>query len=162
MVAAQQQVIYKTPMTSGNNNLIDVRKAIAEDLYSIKGLADRYRKEIGFVLRPALVKSINDQEIFVAFMDGILSGFIHYHHRRDSQTTLYHIAVAPEKLSIGIGRKLINKLRSEAESKGKSSINLKCPVDLMANKFYERCGFILTTVAPGKHRSLNVWQLNLK
>jgi ribosomal protein S18 acetylase RimI-like enzyme len=146
-------------MISGNNKLIDVRKPIADDLSSIKQLADRYRNEIGFVLRPALVKSIVEQEIFAAFARDNLIGFIHYHHRRDLQTTLYHIAVASEQHLNGIGRKLIDNLYSEAKSRGQSNITLKCPIDLSANKFYERCGFMLTSVEPGKHRQLCVWLL---
>lgn len=78
-----------------------MRKPISDDL-SIKRFADRYRNEIGFVLRPALVKSIVEREIFTAFEEDQLIGFIHYHHRRDLQTTLYHIAVASEQHLKGI------------------------------------------------------------
>lgn len=161
MAVAPQRMTRKKPMIFGINKLIEVRKSTACDLDGVKQLADQYRNELGFVLRPALAKSIADQEIFVALTDHVLIGFIHYHHRRDLQTTLYHIAVVPEEHMRGIGRKMIDQLCNEANHMGQSNITLKCPINLAANKFYERCGFVLISVEPGKHRQLNVWQLEL-
>lgn len=149
-------------MTFGINNSINVQKAVFGHLDGIKRLADQYRDELGFVLRPTLAKSIENQEIFVALTERTPLGFIHYHHRLDFQTTLYHIAVIPEGHLRGIGRKMIDALCNEANIRGKTNITLKCPVNLRANLFYEHCGFILIALEAGKHRQLNVWQLKLK
>ncbi|MBI5668050.1 MAG: GNAT family N-acetyltransferase [Chloroflexi bacterium] len=147
-------------MTSGNSNNVTVRKATIEDLEAIKRLSDQHRAELGFVLKPALEKAILDGEVFVAVAPQIV-GFVHYHHRRDSQTTLYHIVVNMEERRQGIGRALLSRLKVEATERGQSSILLKCPTELPANKFYEQCGYSHIDVEPGKHRRLNVWQISL-
>jgi len=147
-------------MTSGDKLI--VRKAITSDLDGIKRLADIHREELGFVLRPSLEKSIADLEIFVALSEDTLIGFIHYHHRRDQQTTLYHIAIHPNHRLQGGGQCLILTLRDEAITIEKAFILLKCPIPLASNKFYERIGFRLAQVEEGKKRALNVWQLDLQ
>jgi len=135
-----------------------IRRAIPSDLDAIKGLADRHRHELGFVLRPALAKSIEQSELLVAENSQGIVGFVEYHHRRDKQTTLYHIAVQHDHRQLNIGRQLVEALLSEAGQHSKSHIQLKCPVDLEANEFYERLGFTQVEVQPGKGRSLMVWR----
>ena len=136
-----------------------VRQAGLSDLDAIKYLADAHRNELGFVLRPALAKSIERAEVLVAENSCGIVGFIEYHHRRDEQTTLYHIAVQRDHRQRNIGRQLVQALRDDAGERNKSHIQLKCPVDLEANEFYDRLGFVKTEVQPGKHRSLVVWRI---
>ena len=43
-----------------------VRLATLEDIDSIKKIADKYTKEIGFVLRPALVEHCNKKKHYLS------------------------------------------------------------------------------------------------
>ncbi len=136
---------------------IVIRKATIKDLPAIKGLADMYRHELGFVLQPALARSIERGEIFVAENGTRTLGFVEYHHRRDGQTTLYHIAVHPDYRNQGIGRKLMECVHIEAQSRGQRCVRLKCPTDLSANHFYSKIGFQCEDELPSKRRHLRVW-----
>jgi ribosomal protein S18 acetylase RimI-like enzyme len=144
-------------------NKIQIRKAVSSDISDLKALADAHKNELGFVLRPALTRSVDNRSIIVAIPvnDQVLAGFVDYHHRKDSQTTIYHIVVASDWRRIGIGRELVEALRSEAMAFGKHRIVLKCPEDLMANAFYQSIGFRVAAVEIGKTRPLNVWQLTV-
>ena len=138
-----------------------IRLARASDLDAIKRLADAERPALGFVRRPALAESIARDEVLVAEQAGAVVGFVEYHQRRDGQVTLYHIAVTAERRGEGVGRALIDGLRTAATAAGATPIALKCPVDLPANAFYRACGFALREVAAGRARPLNVWTLPL-
>ncbi len=142
-------------MTSGNN--INIRRANLADIDAIKQLADAHRRELGFVRQPSLLESIGRQELFVAQNDDGVVGFIEFHHRRDSQTTLYNIVVSANYRRKNIGRLLMKNLEADAVKQNKSVILLKCPEELLANSFYQRLGYTLTNVEPGKSRRLNVW-----
>lgn len=145
----------------GQVRSVQIRKARQSDLGAIKALADAYKEELGFVLRPALQKSIDNCEVLVATDGEAILGFVEYHHRRDEQTTLYHIAVVREFQREGMGQALVQALEAEAAQRGKRFVLLKCPVDLPANDFYPKLGYRLIDVANGKQRSLNVWSRNL-
>jgi GNAT superfamily N-acetyltransferase len=140
---------------------ITVRKATSADLHQIKRLADSHRHELGFVLLPALAKSIGRDELLVAVNSSALVGFVEYHHRRDAQTTLYHLVVDSEHRGLGIGRSLVETLVSEARKAGKSRIQLKCPADLKANSFYARVGFSRAGTKSGRKRELVLWRMDL-
>ena len=136
-----------------------IRTATQTDLERIKELADAHRDELGFVLRPALARSIVRGAVLAAENDRGLIGFVEYYHRRDEQTTLYHIVVAPDYRRQGIGRRLTERLAEEARAVGKEFIALKCPVALPANDFYSHTGWSLVGSEPGKSRPLNLWRL---
>lgn len=148
-------------MTSGVNESWVIRKATPSDLDAIKSIADAHRRELGFVLRPALAESIEREEMLVAENHQGLMGFVEYHHRQDEQTTLYHIVVAPDHRRQGIGRQLIERLADEARAAGKEFIVLKCPATLPANDFYACTGWSLAGSESGKYCPLNLWQLVL-
>jgi N-acetylglutamate synthase-like GNAT family acetyltransferase len=147
-------------MTSGKNEFT-VRKATISDLEGIKRLADAHKSELGFIVRSALQRSIESEELLVAEADSELLGFIQYRHRKDEQTTLYNVAVAPQRRGNGVGRALVLALATEAQKKAKQLILLKCPTELRANAFYQRYGFELAATETGKHRALNIWKLPL-
>lgn len=147
-------------MISGNADII-IRKPIQDDLDLLKVLADAHRRELGFVRRPTLQEAIYQDAIWVAQNNQGIVGFVEYHHRKDHQTTLYHIVVQPGHRRQGIGRQLIEALKNEAHTQGKTLIQLKCPVGLPANEFYERLGFHQIDVLPGKKRALVVWQIEV-
>ena len=93
MAGGQLPVQHKKTMTSGNTDLV-VRRAVLADLDVIKIIADQNKNELGFIVRRALERSIEGNEMLVAVDDSDrLSGFLQYHHRRDGYITLYNIAV---------------------------------------------------------------------
>lgn len=137
-------------------NDIHLRKATCDDLDAIKRLYAQCANELGFVLRPALVRSLELQEVIIATRDELL-GAVHYHHRRDKQTTLYHIAVQAASRRQRVGHRLVEALRNECQRHQMTHILLKCPEELSANAFYASLGFELSRVEAGKRRRLNVW-----
>ena len=141
--------------------MVCIRKATQSDLGQLKSLVDRHKHELGFVLRPALLQSIQRDEVFVAVSDGLMIGLVEYHHRRDEQTTVYHIVVADEWRRQGVGGQLLTALQEESRRKSKRHILLKCPFDLSANAFYGETGFQLAASENGHSRKLNVWKMML-
>lgn len=147
-------------MISGNAN-ITLLKATVDDLDALKTLADAHRRELGFVRRPTLLEAIKREEIIIAQNGTCLAGFVHYHHRRDTQTTLYDIVVAPNYRLVGVGKTLVQALVAETRVLGKQTLILKCPEELPANAFYAHLGFERWQEDPGKRRKLVVWKLSL-
>jgi len=135
-----------------------VRKATPVDLDGIKALADAHKHELGFVLRPALARSIARGMLLVAENRSGLVGFVEYYHRRDGQTTLYHIAVVVDHRREGAGRALIDALCDEARCMGQRKIRLKCPEGLSAQSFYAQVGFRLVEWERGRRRALAIWE----
>lgn len=123
-----------------------VRPATVSDLDWVKRMADRHRREVGFVLRPALADAIERGELLVGIG---ASAFCRWHARRDGWHTVYEL-VSEAGAGDGTGRALLDALPRP--------LRLKCPTDLEANGFYARCGGTLARVEPGKRRPLNVWQ----
>lgn len=162
MVVGQHPVAQKMNLTSGRVNM-HIRKAQPLDLDAIKTIADKHKTELGFIRRPTLEKSILLDEIFVAIDEEsqAIIGFVHYHHRRDKQVTLYNIAVIQAFRSSGVATQLISALVEEAKARQLDYILLKCPEELEANKFYARYGFSAMPQEKGKHRALNIWRLDL-
>lgn len=141
---------------------VHIRKACLRDLYAIKALADSNKDALGFLQRSVLSAGIEMGWMLIAEDTQYrIIGFVHYRHRQDHQTTLYEICVEETCRGYGIGRSLFESLSLEAVSLGKQLIRLKSPVDLAANKFYERLGGSLIGVEQGKLRNLNVWQFDL-
>lgn len=113
-------------------------------------MADRHRRELGFVRRPALRDAIDRGGLLVTCA---ATGFCHYRRRRDGWSTVYEV-VSERR---GSGRALLDAVPRP--------VRLKCPVDLAANGFYQHLGGSLVGVesgppagAPGgRRRALNVW-----
>lgn len=122
-----------------------------------KEIANQFKNELGFVNRAALEASSDRGELIVNSY-----GFIHFHHRKDKQTTIYELAVDKDYHGQGWGRLLFFKVLCEAIEKQQTSIFLKCPVDNVSNSFYSKIGFILESVIPGKKRPLNCWRYKIK
>lgn len=138
---------------------ISIRRAEIQDLTSIKRLADNNRTTLGFVLRPALMAGIKQGWLLIAEQtNGELLGFIHYRHRRDMQTTLYEICVAQSFRRRGVGRALIEALARESAQLRKACIQLRAPVGIPANAFYQMTGFALDRTESGRKSPLNVWR----
>ncbi|WP_048108637.1 N-acetyltransferase [Methanosarcina barkeri] len=123
------------------NSDVEVTKARLEEVPQIKSIADKNKNLIGFILRGSLVESIEKENLVVLKYKKIIIGFINYHHRKDSQTTLYEICVDENNRNKGYGKILINYLLQEAKSQKKKTLLLNCPIDGIAHSFYLRCGF---------------------
>jgi N-acetylglutamate synthase-like GNAT family acetyltransferase len=134
-----------------------VREALAADISSVKRLFDQHRIELGFVLRPTLEKAVQAREVLVVVTKGQILGAVHFHHRHDKQTTLYHIAVSNSKHRKGIGTALIKALGEVCVVREQIHILLKCPADLSANLFYAHLGFQHERTESGKRRALHIW-----
>ena len=143
--------------------MISIRKAELEDVDAIKKLADAHKKELGFVHKAALTRSIERSEVLVVENTQGLVGFLEYRHlkQKPEQTTVYYICVTPESRFKDIGKRLMEALRDEARDRGKSLIQLKCPVDLPATVFYERLGFQRQGREEGKEREIEIWHLEI-
>jgi len=128
----------------------------------MKVIADGYRDQIGFIPRAKFQETVDAERVIVALVDGSVVGFVVYRHRKtDEQTTLSEICVSKQWQKQGIGKLLVQALEAECRAKLRCWIQLKCPVDLPANYFYEKLGFFLIATEPGKKRSLNVWRLHV-
>lgn len=123
-----------------------------------KFIANKFSRQLGFVNKAALEVSAKRGELEIV---GEGSGFCHFHHRRDGQTTIYSIAVESSEQGKGWGRLLLFRIICSAIESGNRSIIAKCPVDELANKFYQKQGFSLKEVLPGKKRALNVWEYKI-
>jgi N-acetylglutamate synthase-like GNAT family acetyltransferase len=136
-----------------------IRQATIDDIPAIDEIAKLYKYELGWVRHVALKESIAKGALLVVVVADQVIGFAEYNHAKRGYTSLYHIAVSQK--GNGYGRQLIDAIIKEAKSKGSQFVRIKCPVDLSANKFYERLGFSLAKVEPGKKRKINVWEMKL-
>ncbi len=151
--------------------LPEIVMAQSEHLAGAKRLAERYKRELGFINRATLQRAIQTQSLLVApcqateareqdtapYVEPELAGMLHFYVRRDQTITLYAMVVAQTYQRRGLGRQLFEALVRVAKSLGKTQIRLKCPAELPANVFYQHLGLQLISVEPGKHRPLNVW-----
>jgi len=138
-----------------------VRFAAADDVPAVKAIADRHRHELGFVPAAALVEAARERRLLVAVLDGKVVGFVHFRCCRDGHATIYEIAVLPECRRQGVGRALVEAVCKEAALRGCVVLQLKCPIDLPANEFYRRVGFIEAGIEKGRRRPLRLWQKRL-
>jgi GNAT superfamily N-acetyltransferase len=84
-------------------------------------------------------------------------GMCHFHLRRDGQVTIREIIVLPQKQGQGVGRKMLEQLKS---IEGAASVFAKCPTDLKANGWYAAMRFELERVEEtASGRKLNHWRL---
>lgn len=133
-----------------------------DDLKQIKSLAAENSDALGFVLRSALAKAIEENRIVVAEVNKRLIGFQEYYHRkRDGQTTLYHKCVSSEFRRFGVGKALVDAVVNESRIMGRQFLLLKCPEDLTSNEFHRNYGFALIRTENGKRRKLKIWRLDL-
>lgn len=141
---------------------IIIEKSInSMDIEAIKQIADSNRNELGFHPRQTFLESQAKKELLIAKERNEIIGFVRYHHRKDKITTLYEIASHKDFRGRDVGRKLIDTLKEECQKIGSRLIRLSCPVELQANGFYKKYGFIRSEdrSRPGKNRPLYIWEL---
>lgn len=141
------------------NNVVMVSDAEPEHIDGAKQLADANRPIFGFLTRGAFHAALQERCLIIALRNNNVVGFLRYHHRkRDRQTTLYDICVAKEARGEGIGQQMLSLLIERCHALNRETVVLKCPVQLDANKFYARNGFICAETLIGKHQRINVWR----
>jgi len=151
-----------------------VRHARMKDVAKVKALADEHRHELGFVKLAALEKAIQERRLLVAVVPSSLVpcppsrvpriiGFVHFRCCKDGHATIYEIAVAPDWRGKGVGRKLVEAVCTHARLHSCTRLRLKCPIDLPANGFYQRLGFVRIGIEThdGNRRPLAIWELDL-
>ena len=85
----------------------------------------------------------------------IEGGFCHWHLRKDSQLTIREII----SIRSGAGQEMLNLLKL---TRGATSVFAKCPLELKANKWYQKRSFTLEGQEITKSgRTLNLWRLKL-
>lgn len=127
-----------------------IRFAVEQDIPHIRKIATKYRQELGYVSYPSLRRGIQNQELLVAEYREAVVGFCNFHKRQDGWSTIYEIAVTPERCGEHIGAGLLAGVPGD--------VQLKCPVDNQSNGFYEESRFTLRSVESGWKRELNVWE----
>ncbi|OQA17397.1 MAG: GTP cyclohydrolase FolE2 [bacterium ADurb.Bin363] len=138
-----------------------VKYATSEHLDQIKVIADKNRDSLGFIIRSAVVKAIDNKEVFVALYNDNVVGFLIFHLRKDQQATLYDICISKNFRGRSVGKKLAKRLIVEAKKHNKLYIQLKCPENLPSNEFYKALNFELVGKETGKKRNLNIWKLSI-
>jgi len=145
--------------------VMDFKVSFAEpsDIEAIKAMADLHRRELGFVLRPALGDAIERKWVLLARIrtSGESVGFVHFRHRRDLYTKIYQICVVPLYRKQGVATQLLAALKHSARRAGQVILTLQCPEDLPANSFYRDTGFKDGPVLNGRKRRLIIWSLPL-
>lgn len=126
------------------------RPAVEGDIPAIKRIANAYKRELGYVMLPALRESMARGGLHVAVDGERVVGFVNWRKRRDGVTVIYEIATARDSARQGVGRALL------ATASG--TVRLKCTTDNDANEFYARMGFAHVGTEEGRKRALNVWQ----
>ena len=94
----------------------------------------------------AEMKKIPTTMTYIAYQGekalGIVTCFIGFSTFTASKTFKIHdVAVLPEARGMGVGTKLLNTVKQEAEEMGCSKITLEVRTDNPAKKLYEREGF---------------------
>lgn len=99
------------------------------------------------------------QELYESYQRGELllidGGFCHWHLRMDGQLTIREI-ISTKK---GAGKEILNILK---QTPGAITLFAKCPIDLPANLWYKRRGFLCEGEEITKSgRRLKLWRMLL-
>jgi hypothetical protein len=90
---------------------VTTRLATLEDLDTIKYIADRNKKTIGFVNRAALIEAVSHECLYVAedIRDDCVIGFANiWRRKKDDWLTLMEICIDVDYRLLGAGRALNN------------------------------------------------------
>ena len=146
---------------------ITIRLARKTDVEGAKRIADQNRSELGFVNIAILRVAQSKGWLLIAAewedqrKRDVVVGFANFRIRQDKNATLYEIAVADGHRFTGIGTRLISELIRRVHLAGGEYIRLKCPQDINANQFYQKCGFQHGGTEQGKKRRLQVWHYRI-
>jgi len=135
-----------------------VERAGPADVFPIKGIANQYKDELGFVNRTAVRESIEKGFVLVARLrTGEVVGFVEYNEpsrgANKGYSVIYHLAVRKDWCRRGVGRILAYAVPAP--------IRLKVTTDNPAVQFYEAAGFTRTRTVAGRKRDLYVYEMNV-
>ena len=145
-----------------------VQEASGQDAPAIMALADVHGGEMGVISqhRQWLFHQLEREEVFVARTnEGKVIGFVAFSHQSLSQqetTTVYYLCTSKDHRGQGAGKLLMEAVAFDARIRGKKTIELKCPAQAPANRFYKSIGYELrqSETDPEGNR-LNVWTIRL-
>ena len=146
---------------------ITIRLARKADIEGAKRIADQNRSELGFVNIAILRIAQSKGWLLVAAKweeqrkQDMVIGFANFRIRQDRNATLYEIVVADTHRRTGAGTRLLSELIRRVHLAGGKYVRLKCPEDLSANQFYQKCGFQHIETEQGKKRRLHVWHYHI-
>lgn len=143
---------------SDSEQNITIRFAVQEEIGDLKKMADLYTKELGFIIKPALIESIKKNLVLVILFRESIVGFSEYRHKKDEFTVIYHFVIHEDYRGMGLGKLLLDRTIKEAKKNNKKFIQLKCPEDLHANYFYQKNGFQIINTEKGKKRKINQYR----
>lgn len=137
-----------------------IRRAHAADIEAIAVLAHRNKAALGFIVYPQYHQAVEDESLYIAVHEHVLAGFVLFHHRHDSQTTLHYLCVDAPYRRRGIGNMLLAQTVLCAHQAGKTCVRLHAIAGIEANAFYRAQGFILQGQFQGKKSIMNIWSLS--
>ncbi len=126
-----------------------VRLADIDDIDEIEKIAKQNKKEVDFVLRPITTDSGKLNELFVAFCQNQVAGFIRWHKRENGWSIIYEICVDEKFRKIDIAKRLIGRIPKP--------IRIKCPMNNKSTNFYRHLGFVLTGREIERKHPFNIW-----
>src|SRR5690606_2285447 len=147
-------------------NLLDysvqIHPAFESDLSDIVSLIrnqeKRYAGSLGQPHHASIRKSIQDQHLLIARINGNMVGFVEYYPRSDGWNTVYSGAVGAHWEGMGIGRNLLYSVPPPIPLKRPQFVNGNFPNP--ATQFYLNAGMkIVGTDLTRSGKLLNVFQL---
>lgn len=134
--------------------IIDIRRGGVSDAEACQKMTRQHPKSFPFVMLASLRECAERGALHIAYIEGIMVGFVSYRARRDGWHTIYELCVDESWHGQGVGRALLYSVPTP--------IRLKCPVDLEAsNRFYRGAGMELDSVDTSKARALNIWTMRV-
>jgi ribosomal protein S18 acetylase RimI-like enzyme len=133
----------------GKGGRFDVRAAVAEDYPHLEELALHFwgETEMECFERTYDVLKL---PAFAAYDDDELVGFLSYAVEEDALNIVV-LNVLPEHQGVGLGKELVKELVGEAKKRGLSRLIVATSNDnLSALYFYQRIGFVIEEVLPGR------------
>ncbi len=126
-----------------------IRLAVLDDVPAVKKIASQHNKELGFVIRSALIDSISRSSLIVATQLDEIVGFANYRRRKDGVNVIYELGVHRNHLRKRIGSALLSAIPYPTR--------LKTTTDNQrALAFYLSNGFTIVGHERGRKRELHV------
>jgi RimJ/RimL family protein N-acetyltransferase len=122
-----------------------------EKINYIYKMMNKYSKEVGFVLKPAIREQASKKHIVYIEDENKIVAVCNFNLRKDNITIIYEIVTDLEFRGKGYAKEIIKFLSKT------HIVELKCPIDNKSNEFYKKIGFKLKEVQSGAKRKLNVW-----
>lgn len=117
---------------------MNIRKAKISDVESVHSLINQYADEGLMLAKPRMALYENLRDFIVAEEDGNILGVGALHIIWEDLAEIRSLAVDREYVKKGIGKKIIDKLVSEAKELGiREVFTLTYKVE-----FFEKCGFV--------------------